>query len=66
MSTKRICDICDKNEASRSFRVQMAKVNKFGKWTPYEQIDTCGECAEKILSMKYIDSSKLPRPPKER
>ena len=65
MSAKRICDICNKREACRSFRVQMAKVNKFGKWTPYEEIDICGKCAEKILRMEYIDSSGLPRPPKD-
>lgn len=66
MSVKRICDICNKNEASRSFRIQISNVNKFGKWGPYKEIDICGECAEKILGMRYIDSSGLPRAPKER
>lgn len=66
MSVKRICDICNRNEASRSFRIQMSNVNKFGKWSPYKEIDICGECAEKLFGMRYIDSSGLPRPPKER
>ena len=44
----------------------MSSVNKFGKWNPYKEIDICGECAEKLLGMRYIDSSGLPRPPKER
>lgn len=74
MSDKRICDVCNKREASRSFKVKMSQKGVWTsdrkrflpKWSEYEQIDICGKCAERILGMRYIDSSGLPRPPKDR
>ncbi len=65
---KRICDICRINESSRSYKVKHSRRGccertKNGVmwnsllWTPYERIDICEECAEKLLGIR---SSGIP------
>lgn len=73
MSKKRICDICNKNEASRSFKIKTQKKGQYefgscihwngNRWTAWEKIDICGECGEKLMGLPYIDSQGLRRPP---
>lgn len=61
---KRICDICEKNEASNSFRIQqekeVASYSTFGFAIPkmeWVEIDICEECFEKMKTIK--DYKKL-------
>lgn len=65
---KRICDICNEREASRSFKVKQSLKGYYEKtgyggrwnplnWTPYKAIDICGECAEKFLRLPFRDSN---------
>lgn len=61
---KRICDICDKNEANNSFRIQqekeVANFSTFGFPIPkmeWVEIDICDECFEKMKTIK--DYKKL-------
>lgn len=61
---KRICDICDKNEANNSFRMQqekeVANYSTFGFLVPkmeWVEIDICDECFEKMNTIK--DYKKL-------
>ena len=74
MAEKRICDICNKNEASRSFKCKLSLKGCLEKtgygsrwnsdlWQPYEKIDICGECAETLLGLPYRDSHGYGRPP---
>ena len=76
MVEKRICDICNKNEASRSFKVKQSLKGYYEKtshslrwvrkWSAYEKIDICGECGEKLLGLTYRDENGLGiRPPKK-
>lgn len=64
---KRICDICEINESSRSYKVKQSLKGCYEKtgyggrwnsllWTPYKRIDICGECAEKLLGLPFRDS----------
>ncbi|WP_024347414.1 hypothetical protein [Lacrimispora indolis] len=64
---KRICDICKTNESSRSYKVKQSLKGHYEKtsyggrwnsllWTPYERIDICGECAERLLGLPFRDS----------
>ena len=70
---KIICDICGKNEASREYKI---KIREKGHWSPYsrrafysiswgdwKEIDICGECAEKLLNLKYLDKNGYERIP---
>ena len=57
---KRICDICDKNEANNSFRIQqekeVASFSTFGFAIPkkeWVEIDICDECFEKMMTVKH-------------
>lgn len=74
MATKKICDICNKNEASREFQVRRSLKGCWegtynrgrwnsDKWTEWETIDICGECAETLLGLPYRDSNGHGRPP---
>ena len=61
---KRICDICNKNEANNSFRMQQEKEvtshSVFGFLIPkieWVEIDICDECFEKMKTVK--DYKKL-------
>ena len=61
---KRICDICEKNEANNSFRIQQEKEvashSTFGFLIPkmeWVEIDICDECFEKMKTIK--DYKKL-------
>lgn len=61
---KRICDICEKNEANNSFRIQqekeVANYSTFGFLIPkmeWVEIDICDECFEKMKTIK--DYKKL-------
>ena len=61
---KRICDICEKNEANNSFRIQqekeVANYSTFGFLIPkmeWVDIDICDECFEKMKTIK--DYKKL-------
>lgn len=62
---KRICDICEKNEANNSFRIQQEKEvasysSTFGFLIPkmeWVEIDICDECFEKMKTVK--DYKKL-------
>lgn len=61
---KRICDICEKNEANNSFRIQQEKevagYSSFGFLVPkmeWVEIDICDECFEKMKTIK--DYKKL-------
>lgn len=61
---KRICDICEKNEANNSFRIQqekeVANYSTFGFPIPkieWVEIDICDECFEKMKTIK--DYKKL-------
>lgn len=61
---KRICDICEKNEAKNSFRIQqekeVANYSTFGFLVPkmeWAEIDICDECFEKMKTIK--DYKKL-------
>lgn len=61
---KRICDICEKNEASNRFRIQQEKEvvdhSTFGFPIPkmeWVEIDICDECFEKMNTIK--DYKKL-------
>ena len=61
---KRICDICDKNEASNRFRVkqekEVADYSTFGFLIPkmeWVEINICDECFEKMNTIK--DYKKL-------
>lgn len=56
---KRICDICEKNEANNSFRIQqekeVANYSTFGFLVPkmeWVDIDICDECFEKMKTIK--------------
>lgn len=56
---KRICDICEKNEANNSFRIQqekeVASFSTFGFPVPkmeWVEIDICDECFEKMKTIK--------------
>ena len=73
---KIICDVCVKNEASREYKI---KIREKGHWSGYsrrafyssswgdlEEIDICGECAEKLLNLKYLDSDGFHRPPEKK
>ena len=64
MAKKRMCDVCNKKEASRSFKCKLSLKGQYEKtgygfrwnssiWSPYEKIDICGDCAEKILGLPY-------------
>lgn len=77
MATKIICDICKQNEASRSFRVQKKVKGGYEgdhlhsfwnplKWSEWEEINICGECAEKLLGMEYRGADGRGRPPERR
>lgn len=59
---KIICDVCGKNEASREFIVKRRE-KRFFIWEDWEEIDICGECAEKLFNMKYLDKGGFGRPP---
>lgn len=61
---KRICDICEKNEANNNFRIQqekeVASYSTFGFLVPkmeWVEIDICDECFEKMKTVK--DYKKL-------
>jgi hypothetical protein len=59
---KRICDVCNKNEANASYKVKKSTLGRcctggygargiaFG-WGIYEKIDICDECGEKLLGV---------------
>lgn len=56
---KRICDICEKNEANNSFRIQqekeVASYSIFGFPIPkmeWVEINICDECFEKMKTIK--------------
>lgn len=56
---KRICDICEKNEANNNFRIQqekeVASYSTFGFLVPkmeWVEIDICDECFEKMKTIK--------------
>ncbi len=62
---KKICDICNEREATRSFKIKRSQIGCFVKgrgarfwapyiWTPWERIDICNECGEKIINLKPI------------
>lgn len=59
---KRICDVCDKNEANTSYKVKKSTLGRHHTggsgargivydWGLYEKIDICDECAEKLLGV---------------
>lgn len=49
---KIICDCCEKEEASRSFKVKRAE--KYFGWSKYKIIDICDTCAKKLLNMEPV------------
>lgn len=56
---KRICDICERNEADNRFRIQQEKetadCSTFGFLIPkmeWVEIDICNECFEKMNTIK--------------
>lgn len=68
MAEQRICDVCKNKLASRSFKVKLSLKGQYERtgyggrwnsliWSPYERIDICGECAEKLLGLSYRDSN---------
>lgn len=71
MSSERICDVCNKNKAVRSFKIKASKKGQYIRgqnliswcdfiWTPYEKIDICSECGYKILGLtKLMDNGML-------
>ena len=75
MAEKRICDVCNRNEASREFQVRHSLKGCWerkgscsgfwnaNKWTEWETIDICGECAETLLGLPYRDSHGHGRAP---
>lgn len=59
---KRICDVCDKNEADTSYKVKKSTLGRHCTggsgargivcgWGLYEKIDICHECAEILLGV---------------
>lgn len=69
MSKKRICDICDRNEASRSFKIKTRSKGQYecddygiswngNRWTAWENVDVCSECGEKLLENLRIIPKK--------
>lgn len=71
MSKIRLCDICGEREASRSFKCKRSNKGRYVAhgsgitwmpiWNPYEKIDICGECGERLLNLKYRDPNGLGR-----
>lgn len=71
MADKRICDICNINNAVRSFKIKVSKKGQYLKnpnliywedslWTPYKKIDICSECGNKILGLtKLMDNGMI-------
>ncbi len=59
---KKICDICQENEADVSYKVKKSKRGIFihsqngarsknnSIWSIYEKIDICKQCAEKLIN----------------
>ena len=58
---KRICDICQLNEADVSYKVKKSKRGIFCSqnaarnknnsiWSVYEKIDICKQCADKLIN----------------
>lgn len=65
---KRICDICKKNDAGTAFKIQKSHKEDFTKgigirfrwsnmWSPWEELDICDECGEKLLGVSFKSSS---------
>lgn len=74
MMKKNICDICNKKEVTREYRIKTRKKGKYvstghgfrwnsGIWTDWKEIDICGECAEKFFNLPYLNDDGLRRPP---
>ena len=73
MAEVRLCDICGEREASRSFKCKRSQKGRYVShrsgvtwmpiWNPYEKIDICGECGEKILNLAYRGPDGFGRPP---
>lgn len=60
MANKVMCDICEKREASRQFKIKKREACRFlgikRNWSDWKKIDICGECGEKLLGLPYRDS----------
>ena len=53
--TVELCDLCEKKEANKKFKVKMSRKSKYGYynlWHPYEDIAICEDCAEKLFGIK--------------
>lgn len=59
---KRICDVCENNDASTSYKIKKSTLGRHYTggsgargivycWGLYEKIDVCEDCAEKILGI---------------
>ncbi len=62
---QRICDICKKNLADMSFRVQRSNRQTLNIWARYQSIDVCNECGNKLLGVVNIGTMEPKRPPKK-
>ena len=58
-----VCDICETKRPDKRFKIKMSRRGQYirtgygGKWDsslwqPYERIDICEDCAEKLLGIK--------------
>lgn len=59
---KRICDMCNTKEASKSYKINCSSKKRMRTagdgargiifdWSPYEKVDICEECADKLLGI---------------
>lgn len=59
--TVELCDLCEKKEANKKFKVKMSCKSKYGYadfWKPYKDIVICEDCAEKLFGIK-TDKTRL-------
>ena len=58
----KVCDLCKSKEPNKRFKVKMSRKGCYQStghgfrwvdiWQPYEKIDICEDCAEKLFGVK--------------
>ena len=69
----KVCDLCKSKEPNKRFKVKMSRKGCYQStghgfrwvdiWQPYEKIDICGECGERLLNLEYRGPNGLGRLP---